>query len=422
MSPIYSCANQECVGIRNLQKPEDTLDDSAKCAPHSFILYQPESWKNYPTMVRNQYGAYLWRKEDKEAHNEELFCEELCSRVLDDRTLFSQLATELAENYDRYKARAIRDYVTFQMSECGSQTECIWPDFAVPAVSGKSASTASHFDKDFQPPGTKKIKTIFDEVYRLVEPYLLREHYYRPVGKVISWDATFDFMSKTMNDIFCDADLDSMNITQGQWGHILFFGFMEGEKRKNNMRIHYILRKRMETLYDMSKVMEVQVGISDVCCEQMKEPQKHWFQQLWPGAISWPRKDMFHAMKLVTGSLNQDGELYWSFRTAFNSICMKYDQERQKVVAKYYVKKESLKGVDPETVIDAMMRKKNYRKKIPNRVADPPQLHNEGMELFNKFQNLDEEKLNTRKKLASLTSGHSSLTGLVKEGAHTAHL
>jgi hypothetical protein len=96
-----------------------------------------------------------------------------------------------------------------------------------------------------------------------------------------------------MNDIYCDVDLNAMNITQGQFGHILFFAFMEGKKRKNNMRIHYILRKRMETLFDMSKVMEVQVGISDVCCEQLVDPQnKHWFQQLWPArsgkCADWP--------------------------------------------------------------------------------------------------------------------------------------
>jgi hypothetical protein len=61
----------------------------------------------------------------------------------------------------------------------------------------------------------------------------------------------------------------------------------------------------------MSKVMEVQVGISDVCCEQLADPQKkHWFQQLWSGAKGWLRKDMFHAMKLVTKSLKQDGDLY----------------------------------------------------------------------------------------------------------------
>jgi hypothetical protein len=206
-------------------------------------------------------------------------------------------------------------------------------------------------------------------------------------------------MSKTsMNDIYCDADLNAMNITQGQFGHILFFGFMEGERQKNNMRIHYILRKRNEALFDMSKVMEVHVGISDVCCEQLADPQKkHWFQQLWPGAKGWPRKDMFHAMKLVTESLKQDGVLYWSFRTAFNAICMKYDQDRQKVVARYYVKKENLKGVDPETVIDAMMRKKVYRKKIQNRVTDPTKQHLEGMHLSNRFQNLDEEKAQEKK-------------------------
>jgi hypothetical protein len=114
MAPIYSCANPECVGIRSLEKPGDTLDDAAKYTAYTFILYQPESWKNYPTSVRNQYGRYLWRKEDKEATNEELVCEELCPLVLNDRTLFSQLAAKLAEKYDHYKARAIRDYVTFQ--------------------------------------------------------------------------------------------------------------------------------------------------------------------------------------------------------------------------------------------------------------------------------------------------------------------
>jgi hypothetical protein len=76
---------------------------------------------------------------------------------------------------------------------------------------------------------------------------------------------------------------------------------------------------------------------------------------------------------------------------------MKYDPDRQKVVARYYVKKEGLKGVNPETIINAMMRKKAYRKKIPNRVADPPQLHNDAMDLFNKFQNLDEEKAQAKK-------------------------
>jgi hypothetical protein len=34
-----------------------------------------------------------------------------------------------------------------------------------------------------------------------------------PIGKVISWDATFSFMSKTMNDVYCDEELDAMNIT-----------------------------------------------------------------------------------------------------------------------------------------------------------------------------------------------------------------
>ncbi len=164
--------------------------------------------------VKNQYGSYLWRKEDKEASNEELVCEELCSRVLDDRTLFSQLATKLAESYDRFKARAIRDYVTFQISASEGQHDNIWPDFAVPTVSGKLESVASSFDKDFQPPGTKKLKTIFDDVYSLVEPYLLREHYNRPIGKVISWDATFSFMSKTINDIYCDEELAAMTLTQ----------------------------------------------------------------------------------------------------------------------------------------------------------------------------------------------------------------
>jgi hypothetical protein len=62
------------------------------------------------------------------------------------------------------------------------------------------------------------------------------------------------------------------------------------------------------------------------------------------------------------------------------------------------VKKENLKGgVDPETVIDVMMRKKAYRKKIPNCVTDPTKLHDKGMDLFNRFQNLDEEKAQEKK-------------------------
>jgi hypothetical protein len=73
---------------------------------------------------------------------------------------------------------ARRPNVTFQTSETGSQNKSLWPDFAVPTASGKLALIASHFDKDLKPPGAKKIKTIFDKVYSLVEPYLLQEHYH----------------------------------------------------------------------------------------------------------------------------------------------------------------------------------------------------------------------------------------------------
>jgi hypothetical protein len=78
---------------------------------------------------------------------------------------------------------------------------------------------------------------------------------------------------------------------------------------------------------------------------------------------------------------------------------MQYDEERKKVVARYYVKKENLKGVDPETVIDAMMRKKVFRKEIPNQVTEPTQLHLGGMDLLNRFQNLDEEKAQEKKEM-----------------------
>jgi hypothetical protein len=127
-------------------------------------------------------------------------------------------------------------------------------------------------------------------------------------------------------------------------------------------------------------------------------------------------------MKLVTESTNQDGELYWSFRNAFNSICMKYDQDQQKVVARYYVKKESLKGVNPETVIDAMMRKNTYRKKIQtgSRILHSYTM----MEWISSisFKTLMRRRLKPRKKLVNPISGHSFLTGLAKEGEPIAHL
>jgi hypothetical protein len=56
-----------------------------------------------------------------------------------------------------------------------------------------------------------------------------------------------------------------------------------------------------------------------------------------------------------------------------------------------------LKGIDKETVIDAMMRKKVHRKKIPTRVTDPTKLHLEAMNLFHRFQTLDEEKAQEKK-------------------------
>jgi hypothetical protein len=44
-----------------------------------------------------------------------------------------------------------------------------------------------------------------------------------------------------------------------------------------------------------------------------------------------------------------------------------------------------------------MMPKKVYRNKVSNRVTDPTKLHREGLNLLNRFQNLDEEKAQEKK-------------------------
>jgi hypothetical protein len=64
--------------------------------------------------------------------------------------------------------------------------------------------------------------------------------------------------------------------------------------------MHFI-RKRCERAGN-HHVQEVEIGWSDLCCENCLDRTKHWFTKMFPNVKFAPCKDIFHALKMVMGA------------------------------------------------------------------------------------------------------------------------
>jgi hypothetical protein len=90
-----------------------------------------------------------------------------------------------------------------------------------------------------------------------------------------------------------------LGIVHGEIGHVLFYAFMNAEKTKNWKIMNCYIRRRCEKR-GQEHVDAVVAAYTDICCEGLKDPSKHWLADMWPCVKRAPLKDAKHAMLLVT--------------------------------------------------------------------------------------------------------------------------
>jgi hypothetical protein len=222
-----------------------------------------------------------------------LVTEEFCLSILDDAIIFKQKEREFEEEFHRSKRRAVSAYKAFVQDEKRfneankvnpvpeSDFSTLWPPFG-----------EDRYDHDFQFPKQKKISCVFAAAFKLVEKALLQDLFSRTPDSFISWDATFKFLMRTMDDEESGEENNALHIIWGKFGHILSFAFAGSEQDIVFQRLQYFIRERCRRIGGMVEVNKVLYGYNDTCCGGLKDPKAHWFLKIWPSAISWPEHDL----------------------------------------------------------------------------------------------------------------------------------
>jgi hypothetical protein len=92
ISPVYICKNMHCCGGK-----EET--NAKRLSNHTFTIYSEVCFDQYPPEVKEAYADILFRDVANGNNGQFFVSEELCCKVLDDRTLFSQMANDLANEH-----------------------------------------------------------------------------------------------------------------------------------------------------------------------------------------------------------------------------------------------------------------------------------------------------------------------------------
>jgi hypothetical protein len=359
VTPIGSCSNPACQGNPNRAKK--------KGSDTTFHLYEACVWSKYPLEVREQYTSTLYT-EVADGQNGEIFVsEDLCKEILKDDAIIAASARHMKESFERHRTRAIEAYSRFIQSQLNDTTkkdnltEQSWPRLNL-----------ENYDKVFRPPSKDKLGKIFDRCFDLVYPFLQRDLYSRTPGVCVKWDGTFDFAKKTMNDPHAQEEINVLCIICGQYGHVMSFAFSKSECSQVYQRMNYFLRKRCDRL---GKSHEVQFAVSDVCCEGLDDPSKHWVASVWPNVQRAPYKDLMHGQKKVfDGTRGASHELHRTFTSEMKDKCMLWDVRSQQHVFKLYKKEEQQPSLTHEIGIQLMMQSDKYRNKILNYIPNPQSL------------------------------------------------
>jgi hypothetical protein len=215
-----------------------------------------------------------------------MFTKTLADEVMKDETNFSELERHMDDAFNRSLDSIISSYVRF--TKC-QPSDIPWPDISMES-----------FRNVFSPPKIKKLIQIFHNAFDLIFPYLQRDLFSRVPGKSIKMDGTFQFLKKTRNDEQSSGKNTCLNVVWGEYGHVLSWAFDSSENAECFQRLNFYLRKRCEILGESPK--NVRAAFSDTCCQGLKNPEDHWITDIWPGCKRAPHKDIFHALKKISGA------------------------------------------------------------------------------------------------------------------------
>jgi uncharacterized Rmd1/YagE family protein len=77
----------------------------------------------------------------------------------------------------------------------------------------------------------------------LIDGFLKQDLYSRLPETCLKWDATYEFLTKTLNNTEIDDELKDLGIIFDDYGCILFWGFSDSEGAVDYQLMHYYLRK-----------------------------------------------------------------------------------------------------------------------------------------------------------------------------------
>jgi hypothetical protein len=367
-TPEYVCTNPICQSGKK----------SKKLSPHS-----PEVWRNYPPKVRARYDQYMYTAISDGENGELLVTEEFCRDILDHLRVFNEHERRYGEAFEANKRSDICAYKEFVESEKlvneenqrnpveDGAFEELWPKFGESrpqAVAIDPASRNNRYDRDFLYPKKNKMSDVYTSTFNLIEKYLLHDLYSRTPGQFTSWDATFKFLSKTGDHDKSGEENNALHLVHGMYGHILIFAFAHSGQSLVFQRLHNFLRQRYLRVGGINKVNKLEYGYCDTCCEGLKDPMRHLFFLIWPGAKKWPMQDLFHGMKGITSeTLGPSSDLNAVFTAALSNGCLEFDEAGKTAAAEKYIKdKKAILTI--EIAKEKAMSVPSYKKTITNSV------------------------------------------------------
>ena len=375
VAPVLKCSNPSCPG----KEPEPGTDkhrhwnrDSEKNQVHKFGVWTKEAFSQYPKSVRERYSKYfsgIGVNEDGTTYADEA----LNLEILDDRTNFEALAERLDKHYQRLREAARRSYLSFVSKQQparragDNQTIHSFVGAAPPPGINWPAFDEEQFDYDFHPPKVDAIKSLFWIAFGIIKPHLMRDLLDRTPGRILRWDATFDFTSKIMDDLLSEEQIKALGIIWGEHGHILSYAFFEGESPTNWQRMHMGLHRRCERK-GKQYVDAVIAGYSDLCCENHIDPTEHWFPKIWPNVVRAPLKDSFHGVKMATeapATAGPEHPLHTNWCRKVSSALLEFPPAEKLKVIRNFQKKQP--GTASDLAWDYIIGSKSWKKKMKNR-------------------------------------------------------
>lgn len=136
--------------------------------------------------------------------------------------------------------------------------------------------------------------------------------------------------------------------------------------------------------------MGVFAAWADVCCnDSPNDPSQHWITLIFSGISRAPLKDVFHACKKVTDSVDQKSPLYESFCQRVSSLVLKNDEDSERIALAAFLDKNGPMG-NREMARREMLKKPSYKKAIVNSIQPNANLEAEVEQLIRDFQKEDD--------------------------------